>query len=152
MKNEPLLFHIITRNYMVHFSSRHTRDCMINITKTLNDNVANFPDSLYSQTQVKLPTQYCRCLLPLETVDVEVKLKKMRGIYMSRRDRTTQVISCNAWSTRLHPYPSLIRKMKMHLELGGKLDPNPKPKPQPQLQLCTSTPSHVRNSLTQKIP
>ena len=41
---------------MVHVSHRHTRDCMINITKTLNDNVANFPDGLYSETQMQLPT------------------------------------------------------------------------------------------------
>ena len=42
---------------MVYFSHRHTGDCMINITKTLNDNVANFPDGLYSETQMQLPTQ-----------------------------------------------------------------------------------------------
>ena len=46
-----------TRNYVIHFSNRHTRDCMINITKTLNDNVASFPDGLYSETQVQLPAQ-----------------------------------------------------------------------------------------------
>ena len=91
---------------------------------------------------------YFRCLLPLETVDVEVKVKRMRGIHMFRRDRTTQVISCNPWGTRLHPYPSLIRRMKTYLELEGKL--GPKPKPQPQLQPYTSTPSHDRNSSTRK--
>ena len=68
---------------------------------------------------------YFRCLLPLETVDVEVKVKTMRGIYMFRRGNTTQVILCNLWSTRLHPYPSLIRKMKTYLELEGKLGPKP---------------------------
>ena len=41
---------------MVNFSGRHTRDHMISITKTLNDNVANFPDGLYSENQVQLPT------------------------------------------------------------------------------------------------
>ena len=87
---------------------------------------------------------YFRCLLPLETVDTEVKVKMMRGIHTFRRDRTTQVISCNPWCTRLHPYPSLIQKMKMYLELEGKLGP----KPQPQSQAHTSTPSHDRNSLT----
>ena len=29
---------------------------MINITKTLNDNVANFPDGLFSESRVQLPT------------------------------------------------------------------------------------------------
>ena len=53
---------------------------------------------------------YFRCLLLSEKVDVEVKAKTMRGINLSRRDRTTQVISYNPWSTRLHPYPSLLQK------------------------------------------
>ena len=90
---------------------------------------------------------YFRCLLPLETVDAEVKVKTIRGIHTFRRDKTTQVIMCNPWSTRIHPYLSLIRKMKTYLELEGKL--GPKPKPQPQLQPCTSTPSH-NSSLTRK--
>ena len=93
---------------------------------------------------------YFRCLLPLETVDIEVNVKMMRQIQTFRRDRTTEVISCNPWSTRLHPYPSSIRKMKTYLDLEGKLGLKPKPHPQPQLQPCTSTPSHDRNSLTRK--
>ena len=68
---------------------------------------------------------YFRCLLPIDTVDVEVKVKTMRGIHMFRRDWTTQVILCNPWSTRLCPYPSLIRKMKTYLELEGKLGNQP---------------------------
>ena len=68
---------------------------------------------------------YFRCPLPSETVDVEVKVKMMRGIHMFRRDRTM----CNTWSTRLHPYPTFIRKMKTYLELEGKLCPNPGSKP-----------------------
>ena len=74
---------------MVHFSHRHTEDCMINITETLDDNVANFPDGLYSEGNIL--HGYFRCLLPSETVDVEVKVKTMRGIHTFRRDRTTQV-------------------------------------------------------------
>ena len=44
---------------MVHFGHRHTRDCIINTTKTLNlnDSIANFPDGLCSETQVQLPEQ-----------------------------------------------------------------------------------------------
>ena len=41
------------------------------IPKTLNDNIANFPDGLYSETQVQLPTWVLKCLLLLETVDVQ---------------------------------------------------------------------------------
>ena len=95
---------------------------------------------------------YFRCLLPSETMDVEVKVKMMRRIHMFRRDRTTQVISCNPWSTRLHPYPSLIQRMKIYLELEGKLCPKPRPQPQTQSQSHTSTPSQNNNSLTRKTP
>ena len=95
---------------------------------------------------------YFRCLLPLETVDVEVKVKKMTGITMFRRGRNTQFILCNPWSTRLYPYPSLIRKMKTYLELEGKLGPKHRPQPQTQSQLLTSTPSKNNNSLTKKTP
>ena len=87
---------------------------------------------------------YFRCLLPIETVDFEVKVKTMRGIHMFRRDWTTQIISCNPWSTRLCPYPSLIRKMKIYLELEGKLGP------QCQLQPHTSTFLPDKNSLPWK--
>ena len=54
-------------------------------------------------------------------MDVEVKVKMMRGIHTFRRDCTTQVISCKPWSPRLCPYPSLIKKMQTYLELEGKL-------------------------------
>ena len=40
---------------------------------------------------------------------------------MFRRDQTTQAISCSPWSTRPHPYLSLIRKMKTNLELEDEL-------------------------------
>ena len=92
---------------------------------------------------------YFMCLLPLETVDVEVKVKMMRGIHTLQRDRTTQVILGDPWSTGLCPYSSLIRKIKTCLELEGKLGLKPKPIIQPQSQPCTSTPSH-NGSLTRK--
>ena len=42
------------RNYVVHFGLGHTGDCMNNITDTINDNIANFLDGLYSQTRMQL--------------------------------------------------------------------------------------------------
>ena len=96
--------------------------------------------------------RYFRCLLPLETVDMEVKVKMMRGIHTFRRDRTSQVIKCNPWSTRLHPCSSLIQKMKTYLELEGKLGPKPRPQHQTQSEPSTGTPSQSNNSLTRKTP
>ena len=87
---------------------------------------------------------YFRCLLPIETMELEVKVKMMRGIHTFRRDHTIHIISCSPWSTRLHPYPSLIRKMKTYLELESKLGTQP--------QLCTSTYLLDNNSLLWKTP
>ena len=91
---------------------------------------------------------YFRCQLPVETVDVEVKVQMMQGIHTFRRDRTSQVIKFNPWSTRLCPYPSLIWKMKTYLELEWKL--GPKPRPQPQTQLQPTQPS--TNPMVRKAP
>ena len=88
--------------------------------------------------------RYFRCQLPVEMVDVEVKVKMMQGIHMFRRGRTSQIIKCNSCSTRLHPYLSLIRKMKTYLELEGKHGPKPRPQPQTcpqQTQLQPTQPS-----------
>ena len=82
---------------------------------------------------------YFRCLLPIETVDVEVKVKMMRGIHTFRRDHTIQVISCKPWRPTPCAHPSILRKMQTYLELEGKNG----------TQLCTSTndltkPLHLR--------
>ena len=61
---------------------------------------------------------YFRCLSPVETVDMEVKIKTMKGMFW--RDHTTQVISCKPWSPKQHPYPLLAKKMKTYLELKGQ--------------------------------
>ena len=94
--------------------------------------------------------RYFRCLLPVEMVDVEVKVKMMQGIHTFQRDRASQIIKCNPWSTRLHPYPSLIWKMKAYLELEGKL--GPKPRPQPQTRPQQSQPTNPATNKHQHPP
>ena len=69
---------------------------------------------------------FFRCHLPVETVDVEVKITSMQGIHMFRRDRMCQIIKYNPWSTRLHPHPTLIKKMRTYLELEWMLGPKSK--------------------------
>ena len=101
--------------------------------------------------EFNFPNGYFRCLLPLETVDIEVKVKMMRGIHTFRRDRTSQIIKCNSWSTKLCPYPFLIQKMT-YLELEGKLGLKPRPQPQTQPQPSTSAPPQNNNPMTRKAP
>ena len=62
-------------------------------------------------------------------VDVEVRITSTSGTHMFRRDRTCQIIKCRPWSTRLHPHPTIIKKMKTHLKLDGKLGPKTQPQP-----------------------
>ena len=68
---------------------------------------------------------YFRCCLLIETVDIEVKITSMQGNHTFRRDRTSQLIKHTLWSTRLHPHPTIIKKMKTFLELERELGPNP---------------------------
>ena len=90
---------------------------------------------------------FFRCHLPVETVDVEVKITSMQGIHMFRGDRTCQIIKCNAWSPRLHPYLTLIKKMRTYLELEGKLGPKSKI----QSQQNQSRPTHpITNPLVRR--
>ena len=55
---------------------------------------------------------FFRCKLPVEMVDVEVKITSMQGTHIFRRDQTTQLTECTPWSTRLCPHPTIIKKMK----------------------------------------
>ena len=64
---------------------------------------------------------YFRCRLPVEVVDIEVKITSMQGTHIFRQDRSTQLIKCTPWNTRLCPHPTIIKKMKTFLEVKGKM-------------------------------
>ena len=85
-----------------------------------------------------------RCHLPVEMVDVEVRITSMQGTHTFRRDRMCQVIKCNPWSTRLHPHPTIIKKMKTYLGLEGKLGPKPQPHSNQSRPAQPNTNPHVR--------
>ena len=68
---------------------------------------------------------YFRCRLLVEVVDVEVKIMSMQGTHIFRQDQATQLIKCTLWNTRLHPHPTIIKKMKTFLEVKGKMGPIP---------------------------
>ena len=63
---------------------------------------------------------FFRCKLLVEVVDVEGKITSMQGTHIFRRDRTTQLIKCAPWNTRLCPHPTIIKKMKTFLEVEGQ--------------------------------
>ena len=76
---------------------------------------------MFTPTRVQLSAW----LLQVEVVDVEVKIMSMQGTHIFRQDRTTQLIKCTPWNTRLCPHPTIIKKMKTFLEVEGKMGPMP---------------------------
>ena len=87
---------------------------------------------------------FFRCHLPVEVVDVEVRITSMLGTNMFRTDRTCQIIRCNPWSTRLCPHPTIIMKMKTYLKLIGKLGPKLQPKTDQSRPAQPHTTPHIR--------
>ena len=44
---------------------------------------------------------YFKCKLPMEVVDVEVKIMSMQGTHLYKRDWTTQVTKCLLWTNNI---------------------------------------------------
>ena len=66
---------------------------------------------------------YFRCKLPVEVVDVEVKVTSMQGTHIFRKDQTTQLVRCILWTPNLCLHPNMIKKMKPFLEVEKKMGP-----------------------------
>ena len=93
---------------------------------------------------------FFRCKLPVKVVDVEVKITSMQGTHIFRRDWTTQLIKCTPWNTRLHPHPTIIKKMKTFLEVEGKMGPIPAPISQFRPPLPDTNPNIRKNNAAEK--
>ena len=61
-----------------------------------------------------------------------------------------QVIKCTLWSTRLHPYPTVIKKMNMFLEVEGKMGPVPAPTSIFRPPLPNTNPNIRKDNATEK--
>ena len=93
---------------------------------------------------------FIRCKLPVEVVDMEVKITSMQGTHIFRRDRTTQLIKCTPWSTRLHLHPTIIKKMRTFLEVENKMGPIPTPGSQFRPPLPDTNPNIRKDNVTEK--
>ena len=93
---------------------------------------------------------FFRCKLPVEVVDVEVKITSMQGTHIFRRDRTTQLIKCTPWSTRLCPRPITLKKMKTFLEIENKMGPIPTPSSQFRPPLPDTKPQYQKRQCHKK--
>ena len=64
---------------------------------------------------------FFKCKLPVEVVDVEVKVMSMQGTHLYKRKWTTQVTKCVPWTNNICPHPNIIKKMKTILEVENKM-------------------------------
>ena len=67
---------------------------------------------------------FFKCKLPMEVVDVEVKVTSMQGTHLYKRDWTMQVTKCVPWTNNICPHPNIIKKMKTFLEVEKKMGPS----------------------------
>ena len=94
---------------------------------------------------------YLRCKLPVEVVDVEVKVMSMQGTHIFRRDQMTQLVRCMLWTPNLFPHPNMIKKMKTFLEVENKMGPIiPAPANQYRLPLPEMNPNVRKGNATKK--
>ena len=95
--------------------------------------------------------RFLRCKLPVEVVDMEVKVMSMQGMHIFKRDRMTQLIRCVPWTTKLHPHPNIIKKMKTFLEVENRMGPViPAPVSQFRPPLPETNPNIRKSDSTEK--
>ena len=93
---------------------------------------------------------YFRCKLPVEIVDVEVRVMSMQGTHIFRRDRTTQLSACPGPPNSAHT-PLLSQKMKTFLEVENKMGPIiPAPVSQFKFPLPETNPNVRKGNSTEK--
>ena len=104
------------------------------------------------QPECNFLCSFFRCKLPVELVDVEVKITSMQGTHIFRRDRMNQLVKCSPWSTRLCLHPTIIKKMKTFLEVEGKMGPISIPAPGNQFRppLPDTNPNVRKDNVTEK--
>ena len=67
--------------------------------------------------------RYFKCKLPVEVVDMEVKIMSIQEMHIFRRDRKTQLVRCMLWTPNLCPHPNMVKKMRTFLEVENKMGP-----------------------------
>ena len=94
---------------------------------------------------------YFRCKLPVEVVDMEVKITSMQGMHIFRRDRMTQLVRCVPWTPNLCLHPNRVKKTRTFLEVESKMGPIiPAPANQYRLPLPEMNPNVRKGNATKK--
>ena len=90
--------------------------------KSINLQILYFRNDMPTSSECNFLHGFFRCKLPVDVVDVEVKIASMHGMHTFRKDRMAQLIKCTPWSMRLWPHPTIITKMRTFLEVETKWD------------------------------
>ena len=95
---------------MAHLGLRHTGDHMINITKTINDNIAIL--LIILKPECNFLHGYFRCLLRIETVDIKVKVKndERHPHIQERPDHPGIILQPLEYKTPYLPIPNKINE------------------------------------------
>ena len=114
MSRETQNFHIMVKQ----------RNDMVQSRNSINSRTfLYFRWHVYSSQSTISCTGYFRCKLPVEVVDMEVKVMSMQGKHIFRRDQMTQLVRCILWTPNLCLHPNMIKKMKTFLEVENKMGP-----------------------------
>ena len=90
MKKDPLLFHIMLKQGITWFTFGTQETVGNNIKETINDNIAIYQMTCVLKPECNFLFRYFRCLLPIETMEVDVKIKRWEA-------------STHSGETRPHP-------------------------------------------------
>ena len=125
---------------------------MVHIRNSVNSGTFLFLDmTCLLQPECNFLHRFFRCKLPLEVVDMEVKIMSMQGTHIFKRDRTTQLTRYVPWTTKLHPHPNIVKKMKTSLEVENKMGPIiPAPVSQFRPPLPETNPNIRKDDSTEK--
>ena len=58
--------------------------------------------------------------LPMDTVDVELTVRMVKGIYTYRKDHMAESMVFSPWSRTVIPFPSLMRKIQAYQDKNKK--------------------------------
>ena len=118
ISKETQNFHIMIKHGITWVQLRNGSRNSINLQ------ILQFRYGMPTATRVQFSTWILQMQTPSgSSRHVEVKITSMQGMLIFRRDRMTQLIKCTPWSMRLHPHPTIVKKMKTFLEVENKMGP-----------------------------
>ena len=113
MGNQPLLFHLMLKQGFNWFTltqeDQEADEVYINLKQKL----------YFSEKMAREISPICNFIfgsictgLPMDTVDVELMIRTVKGIYTYRKDNMAKSTVFSPWSRTVIPFPSLCKKVQ----------------------------------------